>query len=309
MNLTSIFGDTGNSERLLSLAQEVPMPGFSGVWSTVELQPDIFVPQSFSVGIVVQPTGERLHFKLLDDFKKFECVYGDRFPQRSIREVMTYAEEALRLAAQDRKPVSTVTLNTDALRLSPPIFTSGEDWEATIERLFSDVIVMAPHTKRQGREFVSIDTPHARALVNRELKRIAQMDYEKIVVAGESTTGMLVDDDKGSKHHLDFNLRTVGACGSVVSAVYKSHVSVELNLLKSSRDLTTYSRIKNLRDTGLFLLLPDEQLLEAKEYKHIIDVIDEQAWKLARDGFHVVSLSSESQLAQKIYDWAIPTMN
>jgi hypothetical protein len=307
MNLTSIFGDAGNSEHLLNMAQDVPAPGFSGVWSTIELQPDIFVPQSFSVGVVVQPTGERLHFKLLDDFKKFECVYGDRYPQRSIREVMTYAEEALRFAAQERKPISNIALNTDALHLSPPSFTSGEDCEATIERLFADVIVMAPHGKRQGRDFVSIDTPRARALVNQELKRIAQMDFEKIVVAGASTSGMLVDD-KGTKHYLDFNLRTTSACGSVVSAVYKSHVSVELNLLKSSRDLTTYSRIKNLRDTGLFLLLPDEHSLESKEYKHIVDTIDEQAWKLERDGFRVVSLSSEAQLAQEIYDWALPTI-
>ncbi|RQS32013.1 MULTISPECIES: hypothetical protein [unclassified Burkholderia] len=307
MNLTSIFGDSGNAEQLLGLAQEVPMSGFSGVWSTVELQPDIFAPQSFSVGIVVQPEGQRLHFKLLDDFKKFECVYGERFPQRSIREVMAYAEEALRFAAQDRKPISTVALDSDVLRLSAPTFTSGEDCEATIERLFADVIVMAPHAKRQGRGFVSIDTPHARTLVNQELKRIAQMDFEKIVVAGASATGMLVED-KGTKHHLDFNLRTASACGSVVSAVYKSPVSVELNLLKSSRDLTTYSRIRSLQNTGLFLLLPDEQLLEAKEYKHIVDVIDEQAWKLERDGFRVVSLSSEAQLAQEIYDWALPTI-
>lgn len=307
MNSISIFGGDGNSEHLLSLVQEVPAPGFSGVWSTVELQPDVFVPQSFSVGVVVQPAGERLHFKLLDDFKKFECIYGDRFPQRSIREVMTYAEEALRFAAQDRKPISSITLDTDVLRLSTPTFTSGEDCGATIERLFADVIVMAPHMKRRGREFVSIDTPRARALVNQELKRIAQMDFERIVVAGASTTGMLVND-RGTKHHLDFNLRTTRACGSVVSAVYKSHVSVELNLLKSSRDLTTYSRIKSLRDTGLFLLLPDEQLLEPKEYKHIVDVIDEQAWKLERDGFRVVSLASEAQLAQEIYDWALPTI-
>lgn len=307
MNSASIFGDNGSSDHLLGLAQEVPAPGFSGLWSTVELQPDVFVPQSFSVGIVVQPEGQRLHFKLLDDFKKFECVYGDRFPQRSIRETMAYAEEALRFAAQDRKSISAITLDSDVLHLSAPIFTSGEDSEATIERLFADVIVMAPHAKRQGREFVSIDTPRARALVNQELKRIAQMDFEKIVVTGASTTGMLVED-KGIKHFLDFNLRTAGACGSVVSAVYKSPVSVELNLLKSSRDLTTYSRIRSLQNAGLFLLLPDEQVLEAKEYKHIVDVIDEQAWKLERDGFRVVSLSSEAQLAQEIYDWALPTI-
>ncbi|WP_155648946.1 hypothetical protein [Burkholderia stagnalis] len=307
MNLTSILGDNDNVEHLLGLAQDVPAPGFSGVWSTVELRPDIFVPQSFSVGVVVQPEGERLHFKLLDDFKKFECVYGERFPQRSIREVMTYAEEALRLAAQSRKTISSIALDTEVLHLSSPVFTSGENCEATIERLFADVIVMTPHAKRQGREFVSIDTPRARALVNHELKRIAQMDFEKIVVAGASTTGMLVED-RGTKHYLDFNLRTAGACGSVVSAVYKSPVSVELNLLKSSRDLTTYSRIKSLQNTGLFLLLPDENLLGRKEYQYISDVIDEQAWKLERDGFRVVSLSSEVELAQEIYDWALPTI-
>ncbi|WP_423377905.1 hypothetical protein [Burkholderia sp. LMG 32019] len=307
MNWTSILGGDGNSEHLLGLAQEVPAPGFSGVWSTVELQPDIFVPQSFSVGIVVQPYGERLHFKLLDDFKKFECVYGERLSQRSIREVMAHAEEVLRMAAQGRKAISSIEIDSDVLRLSNPIFTSGEDCEATIERLFADVIVMAPHAKRQGREFISIDTPRARALVNQELKRIAQMDFEKIVVSGASAAGMLVED-KGIKHYLDFNLRTASACGSVVSAVYKSPVSVELNLLKSSRDLTTYSRVKNLKNTGLFLLLPDEALLGGKEYKYIVDVIDEQAWKLERDGFRVVSLSSQAQLAQEVYDWALPTL-
>ncbi|QDQ82296.1 hypothetical protein [Paraburkholderia megapolitana] len=308
MNQTSIFGGNGNVEHLLSLAQEMPVPRFSGVWSTVELQPDVFVPQSFSVGIVVQPEGQRLHFRLLDDFKKFECVYGDRFPQRSIREIMAHAEKTLRFAAQNRESISNIAMDSDVLRLSAPIFTSGEDCEATIERLFADVIVMAPNSKRQGREFVSIDTPRARALVNQELKRIAQMDFEKIVVSGASTTGMLVED-RGIKHYLDFNLRTASACGSVVSAVYKSLVSVELNLLKSSRDLTTYSRIKSLQNTGLFLLLPDEQLLEAKEYRYIVDVIDEQAWKLERDGFRVVSLSSEAQLAQEVYDWARPTLD
>ncbi|QYD69049.1 hypothetical protein KZJ38_01210 [Paraburkholderia edwinii] len=307
MSLTSIFGDSANGEHLLKLAQKVPAPSFNGLWSTVELQPDVFVPQSFSVGIVVQPASERLHFRLLDDFKKFECVYGDRFPQRSIRELMTHAEEALRFAAQNKIHISEVHLDSDTLHLSEPVFTSGEDCEAAIERLFADIIVMAPHANRRGREFIAIDTPRARTLVNQELKRIAQMDFEKIVVEGASTTGMLIDD-KGIKHHLDFNLRTTRACGSVVSAVYKSHVSVELNLLKSSRDLTTYSRIKNLRNSGLFLLLPDEQLLEPKEYKHIVDIIDEQAWKLERDGFRVVSLSSEVQLAQEIYDWARPTI-
>jgi hypothetical protein len=307
MNPSSIFGHADMTEQLSGLATGVPALGFSGVWSTVELQPDVFVPQAFSVGVVVQPKGERLHFKLLDDFKKFECLYGERFPQRSLREAIAYTEEALRLAAQSRKNIADITFDTDVIRLSPPIYTSGEECESTVERLYADVIVMAPHAKSDRREFISIDTPRVRLLVNQELKRIAQLEFERIVIEGDSKEGILLED-RGTRHHLDLNLRTTKACGSVISAVYKSHVSVELNLLKSSRDLTTYSRMRHLKDIGLFLLLPEEHLLDAKEYKHIAEVIDEQSWKLERDGFRVVSLPSKEQLAQEIYDWARPSL-
>lgn len=307
MSMSAIFGNNGGFGHLLKQTIKVPAPGFQGAWSIVELQPDVFVPQWFSIGVVVQSSGDRLHFKLLDEFKKFECVYGDRFPQRMIRELMTYAEETLRVAAQDKIAVPEVAFETSALRLSVPMYTSGEDREVTVERLFTELIVMAPHSKRKGRDFTAMDNSQVRALVNAELKRIAQMDYEKIVIEGTSNTGMLVED-QGVKHYLDFNLRTTGACGSVVSAVYKSPISVELNLLKSSRDLTTYSRLKNVADIGLFMLLPDEQSMEPKEYKHIGDLITEQEWKLERDGFRVVSFASEKTLAEEIYEWAKPTI-
>lgn len=307
MSINAIFGNNGGFDHLLKQATKVPVPGFRGVWSVVELQPDVFVPQWFSVGVVVQSHEDRLHFKLLNEFKKFDCVYGDRFPQRMIREFMTYAEEALRVAVQGKTAISEVVFETSALRLSHPMYTSGEDREVTVERLFAELIVMAPHSKRKGRDFISMDNSHARALVNEQLKLIAQTDYEKIVIEGDSNEGMLFDDD-GVKHYLDFNLRTAGACGSVVSAVYKSPISVELNLLKSSRDLTTYARLRNLGDIGLFMLLPHEQSLDAKEYKHISELITEHEWKLERDGFRVVSFSSEKTLAEEIYEWAKPTM-
>lgn len=304
--MSAIFNKPSDFSHLLTLATKVPAPSFSGAWCVVELQPDVFVPQWFTVGVVVQSPGDRLHFKLLDEFKKFECVYGDMLPQRLLRELMAYAEEALRHAVQNQVAITNVMFDTAALRLSAPMYTSGDDRENTVERLFSEVVAMAPRTVRKGREFTSIDTPHARALVNTELKRIAGLDYEKIVVDGANTTGILFDDE-GVKRYLDFNLRTAKACGGVVSAVYKSPISVELNLLKCSRDLTTYSRLKNIDEIGLFMLLPDEQSMEPKEYKHIEDQISEQEWKLERDGFKVVSLTSHERLAHEIYDWAKPT--
>lgn len=301
-NTTFSFGDAAHLSRF---AVATPKPAFSGAWTTLELQPDVFVPQRFSIGVVVQSPGDRLHFKLLDDFKKFDCLYRDTFPQKSIREILAYAESRLRRAVQDRTAIPELTFDTDCLMLDPPRFTSGADLESTVERLFDEVVVMAPSTRNASSGFESIDTPRARALVNDALKVIAQMDFDRI--ATQQSQGVLLDID-GEKHFLDLNLETPKGCGSVTSAVYKTAQSVEMNLLKSSRDLTTYSRIRELDDIGLFLLLPEPSAIEAKEFKNIQRVIHDYEWKLERDGFRVVSLPSPAELAQEIYDWAKPAL-
>lgn len=292
-------------EHLSRFAAATPKPEFSGAWTTLELQPDIFAPQRFTIGVVVQSLGDRLHFKLLDDFKKFDCLYHERFPQKSVRELLAYAEAALRRAAQAKTAIPEIVFDTNCLMLDAPKFTSGSDREATVERLFSEVVVMAASERRKPGEFQSIDTPHARELVNEELKKIAHLDFDRI--AQPDKQGILLEFE-GTQHWLDLNLLTKTGCGSVTSAVYKTAPSVEINMLRSSRDLTTYSRIRKLDDVGLFLLTPEPDAMEPKEFKHIEAVIDEHEWKLERDGFRVISLPSPAELAKEIYEWAKPTL-
>ena len=295
-----------SADHLSKFALPTPQAGFAGAWSTIELQPDVFVPQRFTVGVVVQTAGNRLHFKLLDDFKKFECLYHERFPQKSVSEILAYAEGALRMAVQNKTSIPEISFETHCLTLSPPTFTSGADQESTVERLFGEVVVMAPTNRRKTRNFESIDTPRARALVNQELKRICGLDFDKFVVPEKQ--GMLLDDPDGRKHWLDLNLLTAKSCGSVTSAAYKSVQSVEMNLLKASLDLTTYRRIRNFDSIGLFLLLPNESDVEPKEYKRIEEVIGQHEWKLEQDGFRVTSMPDTALLAKEIYDWAKPNI-
>lgn len=300
----SLFSGT-DAAHLSRIATAPPKPSFSGAWTTIELQPDAFVPQRFTIGVIVQSLGERLHFKLLDDFKKFECLYHDQFPQKSVREILAYAEEALRRAAKAKIAIPEIRFDTHCLTLAVPSYTSGDDHEATVDRLYSEVVVIAPSAKRKANEFEFIDTPMARQLVNQKLKEIAKMDFEKIVPS--EGQGLLLDYE-GVKHFLDLNILTAGACGSVTSAAYKSAQTVEMNLLKSSRDLTTYSRVNKMDNIGLFLLLPQADLMEPKEFKKIEEAIEEHEWKLERDGFRVVSMAGPADLAQEIYDWAQPTI-
>ncbi|MEB0139454.1 MULTISPECIES: hypothetical protein [unclassified Undibacterium] len=291
---------------LSQAAKATPKPAFVGAWATIELQPDLFAPQRFTVGVAVQSADERLHFKLLDDFKKFECVYPDVFPQKSARELMAYAAEALQQAVKAKLPLDAVRFESHCLSISPPVFTSGEDREDKVERLFAEVVTMAPSPKKRGSDFETIDTPNARRLVNRYLKEIAGIDFERFVQ--EEQQGLLVDGDDGSRHFLDLNLLTPTSCGSVTSAVYKTSTTVEMNLLKASLDLKTCWRKRHLNSMGLFLLLPDPQAMERKEYKRIEEVIGDHEWKLEQDGFQVVSMQQPAELAREIYDWAKPAL-
>ncbi|MGH8807756.1 MAG: hypothetical protein ACREX0_07755, partial [Noviherbaspirillum sp.] len=130
-------------------------------------------------------------------------------------------------------------------------------------------------------------------------------DYEKIVL---DTKGGIIVKDANRSHYLDINLRTTRACGSVVSAVYKSVQSIEMNLLRANLDLSTFGKIHKIDDRGVFLMLPDRASLDASEWNRIENVVGEQSWKLERDGFRVVSLDMPEMIASEIYDWAKPTL-
>lgn len=160
---------------LLRSAKATPKPGFSGWWSYIEFQPDIFSPQRFPIGVVVQADDERLYFKLLDDFKKFDCVYPEGFPHSSAKALMAYAYGVLQAAIKEKTPLSQILFDSHVLSLSRPVHTSGSDREAAVERLFSDVVAMVPSNVKKVREFASIDTAAARKLVNEKLKEIAAM--------------------------------------------------------------------------------------------------------------------------------------
>lgn len=292
---------------LLRSAKPTPKPEFSGWWSYLEFQPDIFSPQKFPIGVVVQADGDRLHFKLLDDFKKFDCVYPEGFPHSSAKGLMAYAYGELQAAIKSKLSLGQVLFDSHVLSLSRPTHTSGSDREATVERLFSDVVAMVPSNAKKVREFESMDTATARRIVNEHLKTIAGLDFERFVMVNHP--GLLIPSEGGGvRHHLDLNLLTPRSCGAVVSAVYKSSQTVEMNLLKASLDLKTCRSVRKLESAGLFLLTPSPDLMEPREFRRIEEAIEDHEWKLEQDGFRVVSLQDPTILAHEIYNWARPAL-
>ncbi len=300
--MSSIFASDGPDPlaHLRPHLAKVSAAAFEGRWVTVELQPDLFVPQRFSIGVAVAGQNGELAYRLLSDVARFECIYGKTIGTY-LREMVASAEATLSRASRSATPLEAITFESENLGLSIPWTTSGRSAAQILARLFDDVVPMGAPREKVQREFVGIDTEQARRLVEQELKRIAGIRYEQIVVDPHH----IISDEIGAGLHvLDFNLRPPTGAGNVLSAVYRAPNTIELNLLRASRDLSTYGRIKDVKDLALFILTGKREQFEDSEFLHIGSLLDEQSWCLEKQGFRVVTFDEPRLLANGIWEWA-----
>ncbi len=300
--MSSMFlsGGADPFSHLRSKFSEVPVIEFDGLWASVELQPNPFVPQRFTIGVVVGYPEGGFTYRLLSDASKFECVYGKK-SAALLKPIIESAEHTLLRSTRDKRSLSTIEFDSMSLSISDPWPTSGVSPEQVLTRLFSEVVAMEPSTEKQARDFVSMDTEQVRQLVTVELKRIAGMKFEKIVVDPKH---IIAATDGSGQHVLEFNLRPAKGAGSILSAVYKTPDTVELNLLRSSRDLATYARIRKVDDLALFIMTAKQEQYESTDFARMRNLIDEQSWRLERQGFRVVSFDEPLPIAQSIIEWA-----
>jgi hypothetical protein len=301
--MSSMFLSSGNdpfSHLRVHLAP-VPRATFEGVWATVELQPDPFARQRYTVGVAVADLRGSFSFRLLEDLSKFECLYG-RDDVAALRSLMDAAEQALLRAQKDKVALQEIQFEADAISLGDLWPTSGATVDTVLSRLYVDVIPLLPREERRTRDFVTLDNTAVRRLVDDELKRIAGLDFERI--ATDPQRAML---DKATKesHWLEFNLEPTGKAGNVISAVYKTPDRIELNFLRASRDLATYARLRKLSDQlAVFVMTPTSDSMPAGDFDRVENVLGEQSWNLEQQGFLVSSHDSAMPLAQDIWDWA-----
>lgn len=284
---------------------EVPQAAFEGVWATIELQPDAFARQRYTVGVAVAAMDGGFSFRLLDDLVKFECVYG-RDDAAEIRALIDDAEQSLLRCRKERIELRDLVFDSQAVFLGDLWPTAGSSQDAVLSRLFLDVVPFLPREERKQRDFVTLDNTSVRRMVDDELKRIAGLAFESISTEPRRA---LRDQSTGEAHYVEFNLEPPGKAGSVISAVYKTPMSVELNFLRASSDLATYARVKGLKDRqlGLFVMTPAENAMPPAEMERIENILGEQSWSLEKRGFRVSAHTAAGALAQDVWDWAEAT--
>lgn len=306
--MNSMFISSGSDPyaHLREYTAAVPKAAFEGVWATVEIQPDAFARQRYTVGVAVAHLdGSGFVFRLLDDLSKFDCLYG-RDDAAELHALIETAEQSLLRTQKLQIALADTHFDTGMVMLGDLWPTAGDSIEAVLSRLYFDVVPFIPRGERKARDFVTLDNAAVRRLVDDELKRIAGLAFERIRVEPERA---VIDRTTGASHTLEFNLEPSGKAGSVISAVYKTPNNIELNFLRASRDLATYARIRELRDhqLGLFVMLPAKGTMPTTELDRIENVLGEQSWSLEQQGFVVSSHNTPAALASDVWEWAAVT--
>lgn len=300
MNSLFISPGTEPYAHLYKHLTAVPKQAFEGVWATLELQPDVFSRQKYTVGVVVVDLQGQLSFQLLDDFGKFECLFGKEYVA-GLRTLIDSAEQTLLRAKSEKQALQNVHFDSEGISLGELWPTSGSSANEVVHRLYLDVVPFVPTEEKRSREFVPMDNATVRQLVENELKRIAGIKFEQIVTAPDR---FFLDSTSGESHRFEFNLETSQKVGNTISAVYKTPDRVELNFLRASRDLTTYTRLKNLKNPAIFVMAPSDNSMPRDDRMRIENVMDEQSWSLEKQGFRVSAHQDAAALAGDILEWA-----
>lgn len=282
---------------LPAMALQRAAPVFRGRWYSIEYQPDIFSPQRYVIGAAILEEGGPWHARILESTRFFRFVYGQDFSENEYELIRSIIFDLLESKPESDSNEKTISLGSPQIILSKGGSTSGPSADAALTRIFDRIVAIRRDSNK--RVFSPMENRDVKKNVLSELRRIANLDFERITV--ESAQLQVIG---GKKYSYDIDLLTSQAAGSIVSAWYSSADRILGNLLRASIDVQSFARIRNIPQIGLYVLKPDEPHgIAARTWSEIEESYAEETEKLEQAGVRVMSSPEASALAQDAYEW------
>lgn len=278
-----------------------PPPPFIGEWQALYYCPDPASPQEFVVGIACTQAGKLHAWRLLDEFDKFQCLYGTRLPASALKPYFQRVSEELAKALKTGDPAPDIQRLSHQLRWGTPLYASGDTAGATVDDLFQTAVALIPEAESRARRGFKVrSTDAVRASLNPRLKVLMGMRFERVV----NEAGFEQVQDGNTLHKLSINLRAGRRVGTVISAWYSSLDSVVREVLQAEADLTTAQRHFQAREAGLFILRPfDPPGVQPSVVQAIDAFIDDSRWRCSTRGNYFEVDQDEARLAGAIADY------
>lgn len=266
---------------------------FTGTWRVLQWQPDLFSPQRFAVGVVVESSDGGRAFRLMDKPGRIECFFSPSPIKQAFVALMAMVRNQLAESGPLLLPSPNVIM-------SEPYFVRGESADAVAQRLFIENVPAArPRTDAPETTSFGPDTDETRREVSVFLKQMTDMAFERIVRENGETL---------SDHFLDVTLAPDHGAGSVISVCY-AKPTIELKILRAAHDISAYASAQKRNSKAIFMLEPtDEIRIPAKERREMDQMIGNECWKLEQSGFATPRNTRIYDMAKDIRDWAIPLL-
>ena len=268
---------------------------YEGRWQAVVLTPDLASHQSFIVGVIVHRRGHLDAFRLLHDFRKLECIYGDGIAD-SITFLLDRARSALLAASEPGSALPELQDISPHLALTDALFGSGLSAADVLQRIYQQTVVLEPAVRAGESSFVSRDQMQVRQSVYNLLRQHLHLDFERVI----KPEGVPVEID-GKRRSVDVDIFTGegGVCGVITSGWYASLQTIELHALRGLQDLHAAHHHYHARRSGLVIVTPLIGLPDRLK-KQVDVLLDKQETKVRASGLDFYTPGTDEEAAEII---------
>jgi hypothetical protein len=287
-----------NVDNLRQRALPRDVDPFDGWWAPIEFQPDIFVDQRFTVGVIVG-NGSDHAVRTMSSVGRFTCVYGKAMLEGDLVWALQQAQESARRQIAQWQGGSGLDLGSPHFHLGAVRPVRGSSAAVLAARLFDEQVVMAlsQHAKSA---FATQDNSDLRKTLKQLLRGMAGFRYDTFAPTEDGLTIM----EGGRLYRFDIDFDDSQRIGAVVSGWTTNKATFEMNLLRAESELYSYQRIRQRSQTALFVKIPeDDPTWPADARASIMGMWDELEWKLEQAGVHVISDSSNEKLAEHVLEY------
>lgn len=246
---------------------------FTGSWQRIGWIPDFKTGELLNIGVVVHGEKGQSKIKLLDDFRRLNCLYDGkldksiRFINQSITNNFPFTES----------PFHNVVL-------SKKMSTRGKSIDECTHRLFGLVVTLAvpKEEKREKDKYEGLSQEKFLDLVLSEAKKALDPFLYRNYF-NDST--IFMDEDTAHYLRVPINGKKLA---SLASCCYATPDTAENKLKDALVDLSVAANLKDNKHKAkrMFALLPCEELksINKEAYEKIFNMVDDINWKAKKIG-------------------------
>lgn len=271
---------------------EPPAPAYEGQWQAVVFQPDLISHQTLVVGVLVASNGCVDSYRILQDVSRMECIYPGA--SENVQHLLGRVSALFKNSALKRIPLPSVTSVTPHVKLTPPLFTSGDSAEQAVNRLYKLTVPLEPPPDDKRLRFESRDPDQVRNSINDRLKARLALRFEQVVHPNGLTVKI---DDQSSKLKVTLFTGQGGACGLITSAWYSTLQTIETHTLRGLLDLGAARSYYGAKRAEMIVLRPVSGLPE-KTLSAIDNLIDAESERAKMTGITLRAPSTDDEAAE-----------